>query len=376
MVIMTLDHCRDYFHLGALESDPTDMQTTTPVIFFTRFITHFCAPAFVFLAGTSAFLFGTKTTKSNLFKFLITRGLWLLFIEIFVMNLIWWFDLSFGYINLQVIWAIGISMIALGLLIYLPQKVILALGFILIAGHNLLDGFVMEGNSLSSVIWYVLHQPNYNISIAPNLMIGIVYPVLPWIGVMALGYCFGNLYSSNFDSCIRKKWLLRFGLGTIAIFFILRGINVYGDLTPWAFQKNGLYSVLSFFNVTKYPPSFDFILITTGPAFLFLYAFETAKNKITDFFIVFGRVPFFYYILHIFLIHLLALLGLIITGGDWHTMILTNDKFESNILLHYGYSLGVTYAAWIVVVPLLYPLCKKYMHYKANHKDKWWLSYL
>ncbi len=351
------------------------MQTTTPILFFTRFITHFCAPVFVFLAGTSAFLYGTKTTKPVLFKFLITRGLWLIFSEIVVMNLIWWFDLSYQYINLQVIWAIGVSMIVLGALIYLPQRLILVIALLLIVGHNLLDGVIMEGKNFTSFVWHLLHQPKEFV-LSDKITIGISYPLLPWIGVIALGYCFGKLYSTDYNAESRKKWLIRLGLGATVLFFIVRGINLYGDLTPWSIQKNNIYSVLSFFNVTKYPPSFDYLLITLGPALMFLFAIEKIKNKLTDFFLVFGRVPFFYYILHILLIHTLALLGLIIIGGDWHDMILTNDKFTDNTLLHYGYSLGVVYVVWIGVVLLLYPLCKKYMIYKANNKDKWWLSYL
>lgn len=375
MVIMALDHCRDYFHSGAMVNDPTDMATTTPILFFTRFITHFCAPVFVFLAGTSAFLYGRKKTKPVLFKFLFTRGLWLIFIDIVVMSLIWRFDITYGFINLQVLWAIGVSMIVLAILIYLPQKALLILSLLLIAGHNLLDGITMEGKSFTSVIWYILHQSNL-VVFSDNFAMYIFYPILPWIGVMALGYCFGKFYTNEFDASLRKKWLLRLGFGAIALFFILRSINMYGDLIPWSTQKNTTYTILSFLNVTKYPPSFAFLLITLGPALLFLYATETIKNNLTNFFLVFGRVPFFYYILHVLFIHSFALLGLIITGGDWRVMILTKDVFMSGKLTNYGYQLWIVYLVWIGIVLLLYPLSKKYMTYKANNKDKWWLSYL
>jgi uncharacterized membrane protein len=375
MVIMALDHCRDYFHLGALVYNPMDLATTTPILFFTRFITHYCAPVFIFLAGTSAFLYGSKKSKPALFKFLITRGLWLIFLEIFVMSFIWSFTRTYGFINLQVLWAIGVSMIALALLIYLPQKVLLLLALLLVAGHNLLDGITTEGNGFTAIIWYILHQPNY-IEFPDNLLVYASYPVLPWIGVMALGYCFGKFYSHDFDASKRKKWLLRIGLGAVALFFILRGINKYGDLVLWSAQKNTLYTLLSFLNVTKYPPSFDFLLITLGPALLFLYAFETIKNKLIDFFLVFGRVPFFYYILHVLVIHSFALLGLLITRGDWRVMILSENVFMSHKIDTYGYPLWVAYLVWIIIVLLLYPISKKYMIYKANNKDKWWLSYL
>ncbi len=382
MVIMALDHTRDYFHLGAFVNDPTDLAVTTPIIFFTRFITHFCAPVFIFLAGTSAFLYGSRKTKPALSKFLITRGLWLIFVEIAIMDFIWFFNLNYNTILLGVIWAIGVSMIVLGILIHLPRKAILVLALILIAGHNLLDGITMEGKSFASVIWYILHQSSF-IEFSENFVMIVAYPVLPWIGVMALGYCFGGFYAKDFDAAVRKKWLLRLGLGAIVLFFILRSINVYGDPVPWTIQKNTTFTVLSFLNVTKYPPSLSFLLITLGPAFLFLYTTEVIKNKITGFFLVFGRVPFFYYILHILIIHFFALMILVITGGDWKIMILdwkamvlSESVLANSKLASYGYPLWVVYLIWISIVLLLYPLSKKYMLYKASNKDKWWLSYL
>jgi len=375
MVIMALDHVRDYFHYGSFFVDPTNLETTTPLLFFTRFITHFCAPVFVFLAGTSAFLYGTKTTKKQLSFFLFTRGIWLILLEIVVNNLIWTFDFSFSFPILQVIWAIGLSMIALSVLVRLPYKAILAVGILLVAGHNLLDSIVMQGNSLQSIIWYVLHQQMF-LTISPDRMIVLAYPIIPWIGVISLGYCFGKLYQTNFDAILRKKYLLRIGFGSIILFFVLRGINIYGDLIPWTEQKNMTYTILSFFNVTKYPPSLVYVLITLGPALLFLYTIESTKNKLTDFFLVFGRVPLMYYFLHVFVIHTLAILGILIFGGEWKNMILTADVFANAKLLDYGYSLTIVYLVWIVVILLLYPISKKYMIYKANNKDKWWLSYL
>ncbi len=382
MVIMALDHTRDYFYLGALVNNPTDLAITTPVIFFTRFITHFCAPAFVFLAGTSAFLYGSRKTKPEVSKFLITRGMWLIFVEIAIMNFIWFFDISYSTILLQVIFAIGFSMIVLGTLIYLPQKAIFVLAMVLIAGHNLLDGITMEGDSFPSIVWYTLHQHSF-IEFSENFVMIFDYPVLPWIGVMALGYCFGGLYAKDFNVSRRKKWLLSLGIGSTALFFVLRGINIYGDLVPWTTQKNTIYTIMSFLNVTKYPPSLSFLLMTLGPAFLFLYTTESIKNKVTDFFLVFGRVPFFFYILHALTIHLFALLGLLITGGDWKIMILdwraimlSESVLADGKLAGYGYPLWAVYLIWIGIVLLLYPLSKKYMIYKASNKDKRWLSYL
>ncbi|MDO5969952.1 heparan-alpha-glucosaminide N-acetyltransferase domain-containing protein [Flavivirga aquimarina] len=376
MVIMALDHVRDYFHYGSFFTNPTNLETTTPFLFFTRFITHYCAPIFVFLAGTSAFLYGSKKTKPQLFKFLFTRGFWLIFLEIFLNNLIWWFDLTYGFIGLQVIWAIGFSMVILSLLIYIPKKILLVIGLILVAGHNLLDGITMQGTSIKSIIWYLLHQSNF-IPINSNTMVAFAYPVIPWIGLMVLGYCLGSLYKKEFDITIRKKWLLVLGFGAIVSFFIIRGINIYGDLVPWVVQDTNTKTVLSFFNVTKYPPSLSYLLITIGPALLFLYAIETVKNQITNFFLVFGRVPLFYYFLHVLVIHTAAVLGLVITGDDWRRMILNNDAWRTgNLATNYGYSLFAVYLIWAGVILLLYPLSKKYMAYKANNKDLWWLSYL
>lgn len=375
MVIMALDHTRDYFHLGSFFVDPTDIATTTPIFFFTRFITHICAPVFVFLAGTSAFLYGSKKTKPELFKFLFTRGIWLIVLELVVNNFIWTFDLTYSFPILQVIWAIGVSMIFLSILIYLPKKWILIIGLLLVAGHNSLDGIIVQGSSLKSIIWYILHQDQFLV-LGPNKMIAFHYPVIPWIGLMALGYCFGTLYNKGYDATKRKKWLLYLGLGSTALFFILRGINVYGDLVPWSNYDSSTKTVLSFFNTTKYPPSLIYLLMTLTPAFLFLYLTENIKNRVSDFFVVFGRVPLFYYFLHVLVIHIAAIIGILIFGGDWQNMILTADVFMNSKLITYGYPLYVVYFIWIALIILLYPFCNKYMIYKVNHKEKWWLSYL
>lgn len=375
MVIMALDHVRDYFHYGSFYNDPTDLATTSPILFFTRFITNFCAPVFVFLSGTSAFLYGTNKTKPQLFKFLFTRGLWLIFLEIVVNNFIWTFDITYSLQIFQVIFAIGFSMICLSFLIYLPKKVILILGIILIAGHNALDSIVMQGQSFQSIVWYFLHQNNALVKGSDYLVI-IQYPLIPWIGIMALGYLFGTFYQKDYDVALRKKWLLRLGLGAIALFFILRGLNIYGDLTPWTVQDTITKTILSFFKVTKYPPSLLFICVTLGPAMLFLYAYENTQNKVTNFFLAFGRVPLFYYFLHMLVIHVFAILSIFIFGGNWQDMIMTGKNFMNGNLKTYGYSLFIVYLVWISVVLLLFPLCKQYMKYKANNKDKWWLSYL
>lgn len=374
MVIMALDHVRDYFHYGSFFSNPTDLETTTPFLFFTRFITHYCAPVFIFLAGTSAFLYGNKKTKNQLFKFLITRGFWLIILAVIVNNFLWKFDVTYSFIILQVIWAIGLCMILLSFTVYLPIKYILVLGAILVFGHNALDGITMEGSSFKSIVWYILHQQQF-LPIGDRFF-AFAYPIIPWFGVICLGYCFGQLFKKDFNISIRKKYLVILGTASIIAFFIIRLLNIYGDLTPWELQDTTTKTVMAFFKVTKYPPSLCYLLITLGPALLVLYAIENVKNKITDFFLVFGRVPLFYYFLHVLLIHVLAIVGMLIFGGNWQDMILTADVFMNAKLSNYGYSLFVVYLVWIAVIAMLYFPSKKYMLYKTNNKDKWWLSYL
>ncbi len=375
MVIMALDHARGYFHYGALFGVPTDLQTTTPFLFFTRFITHYCAPVFVFLAGTSAFLYGSKKTKNELAKFLFTRGIWLILLEIIVNNLIWTFDFSYSLNIFQVIWAIGLSMVFLSFIIYLPKKLSLIIGVLIVAGHNLLDGILTQGTDPASILWYIFHQDKF-LALSSTKMVVFHYPVLPWIGTIILGYHFGRLYIKEFDALARRKWLLRLGTGAIVLFIIFRATNVYGNLLPWSTQKDSVYTFLSFINVTKYPPSLSFLLITIGPSLLFLYFIETIKNKFTDFLLVFGRVPLFYYFAHVLVIHILALGLHVMRGGDWQDLILRGQDFMKPKLFDYGYSLLVVYSVWILTILFLYPFCKKYMEYKANNKNKWWLSYL
>ncbi|MEO0470551.1 MAG: heparan-alpha-glucosaminide N-acetyltransferase domain-containing protein [Bacteroidota bacterium] len=376
MVIMALDHTRDYFHFGSMISDPTDMETTTPILFFTRFITHFCAPVFVFLAGTSAYLSGQKKSRPELSRFLWTRGLWLIVLEIVLNNLIWWFDPLYHFINLQVLWAIGLCMIIMAMLIRLPWKGLFIIGLLILFGHNFLDRIQVEGYSPLAILWYLTHQFQF-LPISETRVIGFFYPFLPWLGIMILGYCLGSLYQKDFPASERKPWLIRMGLGAIFAFGVIRAVNVYGDPVAWEVQRNAVYSLLSFINVTKYPPSLLFTLITLGPALLLLVFSEKWKNRLTDFFLVYGRVPLFYYFLHVLFIHTGAILGLILTGDDWRRMILTpHQMFYSGDMTTYGYPLGIVYLIWIGVVLLCYPFCKKYMQYKAGNRDKWWLSYL
>lgn len=375
MIIMALDHVRDYFHNGAYLYDPLDLDKASVPLFFTRWITHFCAPIFTFLAGTSAFFMSQRKTKKELSIFLLTRGLWLILLELTVVNFGWNFDISFTNIYFITIWQLGISMIVLAALIHLPKKLIVIIGLVLVFGHNLLDNVHVAGNTLPAFGWALLHDQAFFSWHGHNVLVG--YPVLPWIGIIALGYSIGNLYAPAFDAAKRKKILLMLGGGAIILFILLRFINMYGDPHPWTHQPTAVYTFLSFLKVNKYPPSLLYALITLGSAMLFLAVTENASNKITKIISVYGRVPMFYYLLHIFIIHLATLTAAgLFTAFSWHVWILKEPLWFTKTLVGYGFSLGVVYLVWIAVVAGAYPLCKWYDNYKTNHKEKWWLSYL
>lgn len=212
--------------------------------------------------------------------------------------------------------------------------------------------------------------------INPDEMVIVLYPVLPWLGVMILGYYFGTLYHTEVEPAMRKKWLIGLGTGAIFLFILIRTTNIYGDPVPWQMQKNGVYTLLSFLNTTKYPPSLAYLLMTLGPSILFLYAVERLKNKVSEALVMIGRVPLFYYIVHFFVIHLLAMVGLLITGQDWRMMIITADKFMAETLLSYGYGLWLVYVIWVMVILLLYPLSRWFHQYKLKNRHQWWISYL
>lgn len=371
MVIMALDHTRDYFHYSAFLFDPTDPNQSTLPIFFTRWITHFCAPAFSFLAGLSACMVGRRKSVAELSSFLVKRGLWLVFIEMTVVNFAWYFDVQFRSPGLLVIWSLGISMIVLAGLVYLPKKIILLFSCILIFGHNLLDNIHYDGN----IFWSILHEFNF-FKLSDNFMFLVGYPIIPWIAVMALGYYFGSFYDKSCESAKRTKLFNIIGFSAIVLFVVIRFINVYGDPIPWQHFDSISKELMSFFNPSKYPPSLLYLLMTLGATFLFLANAEILKGKAVDFFSTFGRVPFFYYITHIYVIHLVAMLFAELTGFGWEIMILPAWVSEVTALKGYGFSLWVVYVVWIGIILFLYPLCKKFDTYKMNHKHKWWLSYL
>ncbi len=375
MIIMALDHTRDYFHRYSYYHDPTDLTHTSPVIFFTRWITHFCAPVFIFLAGTSAFLSGRKKTKKELSVFLVKRGLWLMLLEISLVGFGWFFNPLFSVWALQVIWVLGLSMIVLAAFIHLPQKLIFVIGMVMVFGHNLLDNVHVPGNTLSGFGWSQFHQFNF-FSVGP-LVILSAYPIVPWAGVMGLGYCFGNIYLPTFDAAKRKRLLLLLGSLGVLLFVLIRLVNVYGDPSRWSAQASALFSLLSFLNVTKYPPSLLYLLMTLSPAFLFLAFFENASCTFSGMISTYGRVPLFYYLVHIYILHLLAMLLAAFTGFGWSKMVIAHSWVtDEPSLKGYGLSLPWVYLIWLVVVIGLYPLCKKYDQYKQNNRSKWWLSYL
>jgi len=377
IIIMALDHTRNYFHADAMIFGPADLTRTTVPLFFTRWITHFCAPVFVFLAGTSAFLVGQRKTKKELSLFLLSRGLWLIFLELTVVNIGWTFNIHFPFFVLGVIWALGISMLVLSILVHLPYAIILGFGIVLVAAHNLLDTIHVPGNTFRSFLWSALHDPGYGRESGHLIIEGrafiVDYPVLPWIGVIALGYCFGSLYKADVDVETRRKRLLILGVAAVLLFIFLRVLNNYGDPHPWSDQKSSAFTFLSFLKVTKYPPSLQFILMTLGPALLFLAVAEKFLKGFGKAIIHIGRVPLFFYLAHIYLIHLLALFAAKFSGYDWIDMV--SEKPLLPVVNGYGFSLGIVYVVWIIVVLMLYPLCKWYDGYKSSHK-KWWLSYL
>ncbi|HTL08875.1 MAG TPA: heparan-alpha-glucosaminide N-acetyltransferase domain-containing protein [Chitinophagaceae bacterium] len=374
MIIMALDHVRAYFHRDAFLYSPTDLGKTNLLLFFTRFITHYCAPVFVLLAGIAAYLHGRKRSKAQLSFYLLTRGGWLLLAELFIVTLGWSFNLAYPFFNLQVIWAIGISMIFLSVLVYMPRTYLFIISLLLIAMHNLLDTVHVPGHSFMAVVWSLLHEPAD--FVLGRFSVFIHYPVLPWIGIIALGYCMGYLYDAPIPARQRKKILLITGTAAIMLFILLRAFNIYGDASRWTLQKNNSFTILSFLNLTKYPPSFLYILATLGPAMICLAAIEKPLNAITGKIIVFGRVPFFFYILHLYAIHLLAWVAAQITGYSGSAMILTERVNRVQALKGYGFSLATVYLVWIGLIVLLYPLCKWFSNYKkANQVRQPWLTY-
>lgn len=384
MMIMLLDHTRDFVHHGALEFDPTDLTKTDTAIFLTRWITHFCAPAFVFLSGISIYL-QKMNGKSNpeLSRFLLTRGLWLILLEFTVVRFAVVFNFDYAFFGMaQVIWVIGVSMIVMAGLIYLPLKVVGIFGLAMIVLHNLLDRYSLPSEiafsgtaDLGQSLWLVLHQMGAVGLGSSGMTIFFAYPLIPWIGVMAAGWAFGSIYTWEVER--RRKYLYTIGIAATLLFIGLRLTNLYGDPAPWSPQPTTTFTLLSFLNTTKYPPSLLFLLMTLGPSLIVLAATDGINGKAPwqRIAVTFGQVPMFFYILQWFVAHGAGVLLNFLAGKPVGYLFM---NFGENIQAappDYGFSLWVVYAAWIGGLILLYPLCWWYGNYKRRNKH-WMLSYL
>lgn len=370
MVIMALDHCRDLLHIG---TSPTDLTVTTPLLFFTRWITHLCAPTFVFLSGTSAYL-SYKNQNAGLAesqRFLRSRGLWLIILEFTVIGFALWFDFKFRMFFFQVIAAIGFGFIILSFLMKLAPKTIFIIGLVIVFCHNLLGllpASIITSPFLSPLFSFSLFQ------ITPDTTFAIGYPPIPWLGIMLAGYGSGELIFKK-PQKESKATLIKLGLGALILFAILRFINIYGDPAPWSSQKDALYTFMSFMNLTKYPPSLLYTLATLGISFIILSISDGAKNKFIEILSVYGKVPLFYYIIHWYMIHTAMFIMLYMQGFSTKDFVFGPFQFgrpqQSS-----GIELGGVYLVWLLIVISLYPLCKWYVSYKAAHRDNKWLRYL
>lgn len=359
MIIMALDHIRELFHESALLGDPTNLETTTPALFFTRWVTHLCAPIFVFLSGTSVYLsFRRHADTSSTKKFLITRGLWLILLEFTVVNFGIWFDIHFEVFLAQVIAAIGLGLILLGILLGTPSRILGLIGVFIISTYSFFPLSQLVNPGLIPLPW------------GSNLLVG--YPPIPWIAILLVGYWAGTLM--ELEKAKRSRTFLLIGVGCLVSFILVRLVNGYGDPAAWGIQKNDLYTFLSFINVTKYPPSLLFDLLMLGSMFLLLSVAERLSGRVFGIVKLYGSVPLFYYLLHWYIIHLLLFLVLFFQGFT-----VADFRFGFNFgrpEAPSGLPLWGVYAVWAGVVALLYPLCRWYSRYKSTHKEKKWLRYL
>lgn len=372
MIIMALDHTRDLIHVDSITQQPTDLLTTNPALFLTRWLTHLCAPIFVFLSGTSAYIsFKNKKNIDDTRRFLLSRGLWLIIVEFTLVNFGVWFDIHFNVFLFDVIATIGIGFIILSLFLKTSVKTIAVTGLAIIFLHNLIPLAPSADASLFKRILLAFFSPGA-FPVGGGRLFVMGYPPIPWLGIMLIGFATGKLF--ELPAAQRKSIFLKIGLASILLFIIIRAINIYGDSIPWATQRNFLYTFLSFMNVTKYPPSLVFCLVTLGIMFIILSIVEGMKNKFTEIATVYGKVPLFYFIIHWYILHPIMFLIVFLQG------------YKSSDLL-FGFNLGrpkgmsgvnllYTYLIWIGVVIMLYPLCKWYGRYKENHKEKKWLRYL
>jgi uncharacterized membrane protein len=374
MVLMALDHTRDYFSNAMF--NPVDLSQTNAAYFVTRWITHLCAPTFMFLAGAGAFLSTHRKnlTQGQLSAYLASRGLWLIILELTLVRFGWTFNWDYSYAPGQVIWALGWSMLTLAVLVFLPRWAIAGFAVLLIAGHNAFDGIHADGSQFSGWLWMLLHEPG-TIDYLPGHSFNLSYPLIPWIGVMAAGYCLGPLFFEQ----NRQTILFWLGLFCLAAFLLLRLGNLYGDPHPWAPQKNGLFTLFSILNFQKYPPSLLYLLVMLGLMFIGLALFEGIKPQvIRQPLLIIGKAPLFFYLLHIYLIHGAALAVTHYRGlpVDWLLTGSSRVPFPEIPSPEYGYDLPVVYGVWLAVLVLLYPFCHIFVGIKRQYRHIAWLSYL
>ncbi len=363
ILFMLLDHVRETFLMHRQVGDPMNIDSTEPALFVSRTLAHLCAPVFVLLTGLSAWLYGQKYQgRADVSAFLFKRGLFLVVLEFTLVNFAWTFQLPPSVIYLQVIWAIGVSMIALAVLVWLPRPLLIGLALVIIGGHNLLDGLHAGAGSALQVPWSILHERSW-IEVGDALRLRVTYPVLPWIGVIALGYGLGQWFANHLQPALRQRYLLLGGVGALLGFVLLRAANGYGE-KPWQAYDNGAQTVMSFFNVTKYPPSLLFLALTLGIGLLLLLAFERAGHKRwIGVLATFGAAPMFFYLLHLYVLKFLYLACVALFG------------------LNQGNYFGFDHigAIWLVslLLPLaLYPPVRWFAGLKARRRDLAWLKYL
>lgn len=378
MILMALDHVRDFVHRRAMSASPTDLATTTPFLFLTRWVTHLCAPTFMLTAGLGAFLWWQRgRTKTQLSVFLLSRGAWLMLLEVTIMRWGYDFDLVRRYpVLLLVLWVLGLCMIGLAGLVWLPIPALATLSLAVIALHNGLDGVTADRFGNWAGAWNLLHQPGAFLIAGTPVIVG--YPLIPWIAVMALGFCAGPLFLMERPR--RRRRLVAIGAAAMVWFVVERAINGYGDPVPWATQPSPVYTVLSFLNTTKYPPSLDFLLMTLGPALLALAWLDRPGLKPSNPLIVFGRVPLFYFVLHFYLAHLAAvLLAFARYGGSAWTFVFHRVPSMGGPATlfppRFGEDLWVVYLVWGGIVLALYPACRWFGNLKARRRE-WWFGYL
>jgi uncharacterized membrane protein len=382
MIVMALDHVRDFIHQGAMVASPTDLATTTPLLFTTRWVTHLCAPTFALTAGIAAWFWwqGGGRSRAELSKFLVLRGLLLIALELVVMRFIYSFSWSAeNPVILLVLWSLGLSMIVLAALVWLPLRLLAAFAVAAILLHPLLDGITADEFGAAAGLWNIVHQVGaFQLG---AFQVITPYPLIPWVAVMALGFSLGPLFRT--DPAKRRRIFALAGAAAVAAFTVMRLVNRYGDPAPWSVQDSPVFTVLSFLNVTKYPPSPAFLLATLGAAFLLLALLDrasTERNRPAAVAAVFGRVPLFFFVFHFLLAHLIATaIAFAAYGGAALDFVFnlypslggSGEEFPP----HFGYSLATTYPVWLVVLVIGYPACRWYAGLKARRRD-WWLSYL